>query len=100
MEQMQMLSIDKALILYELLKPHLSEMGSDEQEFLNFIGDIVESMRETDFVDYINSVCLLLNLELEEMEQMDSQDIFLGFMKGLINNNIFSLIQFCESLGL
>ena len=98
MEQTLMLSTDKALGLYSTLKPYLPERK--EQEFLEFVSAVIDGMREADFVDYINSVCLLLNLELDEMEHMDSSDIFSGFMKGLIDNNIFSLIRFCESLGL
>ena len=98
MEQTQMLSIENSLELYSILKPYFPE--KEEQEFVDFVSAVIDGMREADFVGYINSVCLLLNLELDEMEHMDSSDIFLGFMKGLIDNNIFSLIQFCESLGL
>ena len=43
---------------------------------------------------------MLQNLELNEVLNMNSSDIFSEFMKGLVDNNIFSLIRFCESLGL
>lgn len=93
-----MLPTDKALELYVLLKPHLSERR--EQDLVDFVSDTIDSMRETDLLDYIKSVQLLRDLELDEVLDMNSLDIFSAFMEGLVDNNIFSLIRFCESLGL
>ena len=93
-----MLSIDKALELYTLLKPHLPE--SKEQEFLPFVRGITRSMKENDWLEYVGCVQLMYELELNEVVELDSFDIFTMFLEGLIKNKVFKLIRFCESLGL
>ena len=94
-----MLPIDKSLELYGLIKPHLPEVD-EGVEFVAFIRAVIDSMRETDFVDYVMSVQLLHGLELDEVLEMESQDIFIAFLEGLSKNKIFVLVRFCESLGL
>ena len=100
MEQMQMLSIDKALMLYELLKPHLPEMGGDEQEFLDFIGDIVESMRDTNPLAYVECLELLSGLDISEISKKTSLEALELFSIGLVDNYVFNLVKFGQSLGL
>ena len=100
MEQMQMLSISKALMLYELLKPHLPEMNEDEQEFLDFIGDIVESMRDNNPLAYIECLELLSGLDVSEISKKTSIEALELFSVGLIDNHIFNLVKFGQSLGL
>ena len=94
-----MLSIDKALELHQLLKPHLSELD-EEVDLTSFVRPIIDSMRETDFVDYITCVQLLRNVEFDEVLEMESSDVFVTFLEGLVENNVFRLIRFCDSLGL
>ncbi len=94
-----MLSIDNALELHKLLKPHLSELD-EGADLTSFVRPIIDSMRESDFVDYITCVQILQNLEFDEILEMESSDIFIAFLEGLVENNVFKLIRFCESLGL
>jgi len=93
-----MLSIDKALELHTLLKPHLPE--NKEQEFLAVVREITSSMKENDWLEYVGCVQLMYELELDEVVKLDSFDIFTKFLEGLAENNVFALIRFCESLGL
>ena len=94
-----MLQIDKALELHKLLKPHLSELD-DGIDLVDFVRPVIDSMRETDFVDYVTCVQILQNSELDEVLEMESSDVFIAFLEGLVENNIFGLIRFCNSLGL
>ena len=93
-----MLSTDKALELHALLKPHLPE--NKEQEFLTIVRYITSSMKKNDWLEYVGCVQLMYGLELDEVVELDSFDIFTMFLEGLIENNVFGLIRFCESLGL
>ena len=93
-----MLSIDNALELHTLLKPHLPE--NKEQEFLDFIQDVTGSMKGNDWLEYVGCVQLMYGLEFDEVVNLDSFDIFTKFLEGLAENNLFELIGFCESLGL
>ena len=99
MEQTLMLSTDKALELYSTLKPYLSELD-EEHDLVKFVRPVIDRMRETDFVDYITCVQILQNSEFDDVLEMESSDIFIAFLEGLVENNIFGLIQFCGSLGL
>ena len=94
-----MLSIDNALELHTLLKPHLPEIDK-ESEFLDFIQDITRSMKGNDWLEYVGCVQLMCGLEVDEVVDLDSFDIFAKFLEGLVENNVFTLIRFCESLGL
>jgi hypothetical protein len=94
-----MLSIDTALELHKLLKPHLPEVD-EGVDLTSFVRPVIDSMRETDFVDYITCVQILQNSEFDEVLEMESSDIFIAFLEGLVENNIFGLIRFCGSLGL
>ncbi len=93
-----MLSIEKALELHTLLKPHLPE--NKEQEFLTVVREITNSMKENDWLEYMGCVQLMYELEFDEIVELDSFDIFTKFLEGLAENNVFGLIRFCESLGL
>jgi len=93
-----MLSTDKALELHTLLRPHLPE--NKEQEFLPFVREITSSMKENDWLEYVGCVQLMYGLEFDEVVELDSFDIFTMFLEGLIENNVFALVRFCESLGL
>ena len=97
-EQMQMLDIDKALMLYELLKPHLSP--DKDQEFVDFIENAINSMKENDPAAYVYCLQVLSGLELDDFEEMNSAEAFGIFSEGLIENNVVGLVKFCESLGL
>ena len=98
MEQMRMLSIDKALALYEILKPHLPK--NKDGEFLDFIGDIAKSMGKNDPAAYVYCLQLLSGLELGDFEEMNSTEAFGMFSGGLIENKVVGLARFCESIGL
>ena len=98
MEQMRMLSTDKALALYEILKPHLPK--NKEQELLDFIGDIAKSMGKNNPASYAYCLQLLSGLEVEDLEKMNSAEAFGMFSGGLIENKVVGLVGFCESIGL
>ena len=87
-------------MLYELLKPHLPEMGGEEQEFLDFIGDIVESMRDTNPLAYVECVELLSGLDVSEIYKKSSLEILELLLIGLADNHVFNLVKFGQSLGL
>ena len=94
-----MLSIDKALELHALLKPHLPETDK-ESEFLDFIGDVIESMRENDPASYVYCMRLVSGLELDDFEGMIVLEAFAVFLEGLMENNVSALVRFCGTLGL
>jgi len=98
MEQIKMLPIDKALALYDLLKPHLSE--DKEREFLDLIEKIIDSMKESNPATYVHCLQLLSGLELNDFEKINSIEAFSIFFEGLMENNVLGLISFCENLGL
>lgn len=101
MEQMQMLSIDKALALYKMLEPHLPEMGGDDEpEFLDFIGDVVDSMRDNNPAAYVECIELLSGLDTSEITKKTSLEAFELFSIGLVDNHVFNLVKFGQSLGL
>ena len=93
-----MLSTDKALELHALLKPHLPE--SKGPEFLPFVREVTSNMKKNDWLEYVGCVQLMYELEFDEIAELDSFDVFTMFLEGLIENNMFGLIRFCESLGL
>ena len=98
MEQMQMLSISKALMLYELLKPHLSP--DKDQEFVDFIENVINSMKENDPAAYVYCLQLMSELESDDLEKKNSVEALGMFFEGLIENKVIGLVQFCESIGL
>ncbi len=93
-----MLSIEKALELHTLLKPHLPE--NKELEFLSFVGEIIESMKVNDPAAYVYCMQLVSGSELDEFEKMNSTEAFGIFLEGLLENNMLELVTFCEFLGL
>ena len=76
------------------------QYSGKEQEFLDFVRDITESMKGNDWLEYVGCVQLMYELEMDEVVELDSFEIFSKFWKGLIENNVLELIRFCESLAL
>ena len=95
MEQTLMLSTDKALALYGLLKPHLP---NEIDGGLEYVGNIVKSM-EVDPPVYLDALVLMTGITREELAKKEIDDLFNLFVSGLGKNNVGALKNFCVSLG-
>ena len=95
MEQMQMLSTDKAITLYQILNPHLPDEIDDG---LDYVSHIVKSM-ETDPTVYLDTIVLMTGIVREELIEKEIDDLLELFVTGLGKNNVAALRNFCVSLG-
>jgi len=95
MEQMQMLSIDKAITLYQLLNPHLPDEIDDG---LDYVSHIVKSM-EVDPAVYLGALVLMTGIVREELIEKEIDELLELFVSGLGKNNVATLRSFCVSLG-
>lgn len=95
---MEPLCIRDALHLYMILAPHLPEVVDDDA--LDWIQSIIESMKTNRHRDYVDAVMLMSGKSLEELQVMESGDILSLFIDGLAVNKVVYLDQFCKVLGL
>ena len=95
---MKPLTLDKALQLHEILGTHIPEF--DEDGALEFIGKIVSNIRQSNqHKDYVDAVMLMSGSEWNEVKQMSSEKVLELFTKGLVENKIVYLEDFCNKTG-
>jgi hypothetical protein len=95
---MKPLTLNKAVLLYEILGEHIPEFSDDEP--LEFIGKIVSNIRQSNrHKDYVDAVMLMSGSDWEEVKQMDSDDVLELFIEGLMENKVVRLKDFFEKIG-
>ena len=95
-----MLNIRDALRLYILLKDFIPEYDT-EDEYLEFVSEIIGGIKESDNPEVFGESILLMNpkLEIDELSEMPSLRVIELFVEGLVKNKFFGLRKFCEALG-
>jgi hypothetical protein len=95
---MKPLTLDKAVLLYEILGEHIPEFSDDDP--LEFVGKIVDNIVQSNqHKDYVDAVMLMSGSDWEEIKQMDSENVLELFIKGLMENKIVRLKDFFEQVG-
>jgi hypothetical protein len=95
---MKPLTLNKAVLLYEILGEHIPEFSDDEPA--EFIGKIVDNIvQSSQHKDYVDAVMLMSGNGWEEVKQMDSEDVLELFIEGLMENKVVRLKDFFEKIG-
>ena len=93
-----MLNLEEALELYKILKPHLPNV-KEELDSLSYIKLIVNSMKNENPRDYVDSLMIMYNLEFDDLRKMNSDKILTLFIDGLSENKVVSLCEFIGSFS-
>ena len=97
---MDTLTLSKAIELYQILGEHIPDFDGYEDEALQFVGKIVDNIKESNrHSDYTDAVMLMSGMPWEEIKEMDYEDVLELFVSGLANNKIVQLKSFCDSVG-
>ena len=95
---MKPLTLDKAILLYEVLGEHIPEF--DEEDVLQFIGKIVDNIIQSDrHKDYVDATMLMSGKEWNEIKEMESEEVLSLFTEGLAENKIIRLKSFFDKAG-
>ena len=95
---MKKLSIDEALLLYEIIGDYIPK---DVMEDADFIGTIVHDIRSGDRPqDYVRVLSILTGMTSEEITTgIDPHVSVEFFYEGLLLNQVKSLKDFCDRLN-
>lgn len=94
---MKTLNLEKALKLYDLLGEYLPEdIGED---FFKFINEFVSNIADDNSGAYADALCLMTDKSLEELDGFSTAFLLELFTKGLIENNIVELREFCRKIN-
>lgn len=97
---MEALTFSKAMELYELLGVHIPDAEDEDIEALEFIGKIVNNVKESDrHKDYVDAIMMMSDKEWEELKVLESAEVLELFIDGLSVNKIVKLKMFCDTIG-
>ena len=97
---MKPLNLEKALELYTIIGKHLPKKFDENSDVLDFVGTIVDNIKESgNHRDYLDSIVLMTDEDEQDILQLDSVEVLNIFTQGLMDNQIESLKQFCESIN-
>lgn len=94
---MKTLNLKKALELYDLLGEYLPE--NLDEDFFKFIKEFVSNMADDSSGAYADAICLMTDKSLEELNEFSTPFLLELFSKGLIENNIIGLREFCRKIN-
>ena len=95
-----MLTLDKALRLYDVMKPYVNEVVEENLNSLDFIQGIIHQMNQQNPRDYCEVVSIMTNKPIKDVvDTMSTQERFLAFVEGLAENKIVSLVKMVEKVG-
>lgn len=90
-----MINLRKALQLIELLDPYIPESLDFDASILEFVGKILSNIVERNrHADYLAAVVLLTDIAEDDLVQMTTDQVFILFTEGLIENQILTLVDF------
>ena len=98
---MSVLSIDKAVKLYHLLESYLPEVDENDS-ILKFISRIVYNIKVTNnHRVYLDALALMQDTNIDTIiETYSPQDSVSEFARGLEENQILALKEFCNRVGI
>lgn len=92
-----MLPIKDALRLIKLLAAHIPE--ELDANVFDFAGKILSNITETGrHLDYLRAVYLMTGIDPDELVKRDIEEVFGMFVKGLVENEILTLLGFWQEL--
>jgi len=93
-----MLSISDALRLVELVGHHIDDKY--DVDLFQFTGKILNSMEQAgEMKNYVLAIELMTGMEQQDVLKMTSIEAITTFIKGLVDNDIFSLKKFYKQIG-
>ena len=96
---MKPLNLEKALQLYTIIGKHLPKKFDKNLDVLDFVGTIVNNIKESgNHRDYLDSVLILTGQDEQEILQLEPVEVLNMFTECLMDNQIISLKKFCESI--
>lgn len=94
------LCIKDAFRLWKVIRPHLPESYDTNAPAVSFLHSIVNHMLETSPADYAKTLEILSGQTTEELAQKNVQELLEIFIKGLSENQVMILDEFCERIGM
>lgn len=98
---MSALPLDKAIQLYKLLEYYLPQV-EPEQTVLEFVSEIVYNIRTTNnHKVYLDALALMQDTTIDVIiETYSPEDSVAEFSRGLRDNQILLLQEFCRKTGI
>lgn len=97
---MSVLSLEKAIRLYNLLHPYIPD-PYQEQTALEFVHKIVYNIKEQNPRVYVDALALMQETDADTiMKTYSPQESLIEFERGLEENQIIALRDFCLKVGL
>jgi hypothetical protein len=91
------LNTEQALELYKLVGKYIPQ--EFDGEILDFVGKIVEDIKESDTPENFGAAVMLLgDLSLDQVKELKGADAIMIFTEGLVENKITSLVEFFQWL--
>jgi hypothetical protein len=95
-----MLPLDKALKLYDVMKPYVNGVVEENLNSLDFVQGIIHQMNQQNPRDYCEAVAIMTGKNISSVvDTMSTQERFLAFVEGLAENKIVSLVKMVEKVG-
>jgi hypothetical protein len=93
----RILNLSDAFRLASVLSKYIDADVSPQADALDFIGDIVDKISPE---EYLHCISLMTKIDVDTIKQEIALVILTTFIEGLRKNQIISLVQFYQSLGL
>jgi hypothetical protein len=97
---MVLLSIEKAFEFYAIFKKYIPENFNGDGILIDYIAQIIDKIKAGRHRDYFDMVLLLSGMKEEELIKLPAEEILGLFVEGLKNNQILSLVEFCNTVGI
>lgn len=97
---MSVLSLKKAIELYRLLKDYIPD-PDEEQTAIEFVSRIVYNIRKNSPRVYVDALALMQETDVDTIIATYSPtESLVEFERGLMENQILSLREYCIRIGL
>lgn len=93
-------SLSKAFHLYQLLGKHIPEFSDIPDNYLDFIGRIITSIKEKqDYSVYFDAIQIMNDVTYNTLSSTDPNEVLRLFSDGLIEWKIVELVRFFREVG-
>jgi len=92
-----MLPIKDALRLIQILAPHIPEELDDD--VFSFAGKILDNIVDKGrHLDYLRATYVVSGIDPDDLVKLNVEEVFGFFAKGLVENEILTLLGFYQEL--
>lgn len=93
-------NLSDATLLYVTLGKYIPSLPTDENNYLEFIGKIIDSIQKNeDYTAYLDAIQIMTGITFNVLSTSSSEEILDLFISGLMEWRIVELVEFFRDIG-